>query len=558
MRSPAVDHATLSAAQLDAVLAPRDGVVAERRIMSPSEPGTVRFEQAEGPLAFYQRTVTVGSSDGAWLVTQEVRLRVGLPGFSWLFALALRSHLAKIGPLRRCPWWAPPCRLSRRASVVLATLCLLTVVIGYLADLLADTMTYAAADFHVGKNEQGTALAVVEAGAIGALVLLQIADRRGRRPVLVGALGAASLLSALGASSPSLIVLTASQLLDASLVGAGFVIVGVMAVEEMPAGSRAWALGVIGMCFGLGSGLALAVLPLADLGRNGWRWPYAIGLLGVPAVIICARWLPESVRWPRPVPYHAGRVRVPAKVAAAPARGSRGWRRLSPTVRRRLAIIGAGGFLLALFASPASQFQNEYLHVERHLSATRISLLEQLSGTIGGIGALIGGRLADTWGRRPVAALGVGLGTIVTLVMYTTGGTGLWVWNTLGSLIAYGTVPALAVYGAELFPTSIRARAGGALTVMAAAGGVVGLIAVGNLSAAFGTLAPALGVLAVGPLIVVLLIVAAYPETVGLTLEELNPVVAAVGLPAGSLSSAPVPDRQGRQDRFAARQVEHP
>ncbi|MDQ2725844.1 MAG: MFS transporter [Actinomycetota bacterium] len=192
-------------------------------------------------------------------------------------------------------------------------------------------------------------------------------------------------------------------------------------------------------------------------------------------------------------------------------------------MRRRLLILGVGGLLLAVFTSPASQFQNEFLHTERHLSATRISLLEQLSGTIGGLGTLVGGRLADTWGRRPVAAGGVALGVVVTILHYTSSGVGLWVWNALGSVVSYGVGPALAVYGAELFPTSLRARAGGVLTVLAAAGGVIGLVAAGALSSAFGSIAAALGLLAAAPLAVVILILVAYPETAGATLEELNP-----------------------------------
>jgi MFS family permease len=498
----------IAAADLDAVLTPRDGVVAERQAV-PDRPGPVCFEQAEGPLAAYRRRVEVRPRpDGLVEVTQEVSLRVGLPGFSWLFALPLRHHAATVGPHRRSPWWAPPVRFPRRAAVVLATLCLLTIVVGYLTDLLADTMTYAGGDFHVGPSGQGIALGVVEAGAVGALVLLHLADRRGRRPVLVATLVASSVASAVGAVAPSLVLLTCFQLVAASLVGAGLVIIGVMAAEEVPAGSRAWALGVIGMCFGLGSGLTLAALPLADLGPAGWRWPYAISLLGVPAVLSSARHLPESRRWVHPSP--------------ASPRGRQG-PRLSPALRRRLLILGAGGLLLAVFTSPASQFQNEFLHTERHLSATRISLLEQLSGTIGGLGTLLGGRLADTWGRRPVAAGGIALGVAVTILHYTSTGIGLWVWNTLGSIISYGVGPALAVYGAELFPTSLRARAGGVLTVLAAAGGVLGLVAAGALSSAFGTVAPALGLLAAAPLAVVVLILLAYPETARATLEDLNP-----------------------------------
>jgi MFS family permease len=552
-------RATIAADDLDEILAPRSGVVAERPVTSgwDSEGGvrTALFEQAEGPLQFYERRVEARlDPDGKAEVLQSVTLRVGLPGFSWLFALPLRHHTARIASPSRVPWWAPPARLSRRAATVLATLCLLTIVVGYLTDLLADTMTYAAGAFHVGQSGQGISLGVVEAGALGALVLLHLADRRGRRPVLVATLVGSSVASAAGAIAPSLTVLTAFQLVAASLVGAGLVVIGVMAAEEMPPGSRAWALGVIGMCFGLGSGLTLAALPLADLGRNEWRWLFAISLLGVPAVVRWARTLPESRRWsdpslaldttpsvPAPTKPEVALASEPRLAHRAPKVAPPGrWRdRLTPALRRRLVILGAAGLLLAVFAAPASQFQNEFLHAERHLSATRISLLEQLSGTIGGLGTLIGGRLADTWGRRPVAAGGIALGVGVTILHYTSSGYGLWAWNTLGSVISYGIGPALGVYGAELFPTSLRARAGGVLTALASAGGIIGLVAAGALASAFGTIAAALALLAAAPLAVVILIVVAYPETAGATLEELNP--AEPPLVASALISPGVP-----------------
>jgi MFS family permease len=487
--------------QLGDVLAPRDGVVAERR--RPGDGATVVFDQADGPLASYRRRVRVGPDvPGGVEVVQEVDVRLGIPGFSWLFALPVRHHLARLGRLPRRPWWAPPARLGRRPAVVLASLCLLSIVVGYLSDLLADTMTYAAADLHVGTTGQGVALGVVEAGAVVALVVLWAADRWGRRPVLIGSLIGASALGAVSATAPDLAALTGLQLLAASLVGAAAVIGGVMAVEEMPAGSRAWAVGLIGMSFGLGSGLTLAVLPLAGVGAGGWRWPYAIALLGVPATVVWGRQLPA----------------MPTPPARTRADGP-----LPRVLRRRLLILGAGALLLALFTSPASEFQNQYLHVERHLSATRISLLEQLSGTIGGLGTLVGGRLADTWGRRPVAAIGVAAGTAITLAHYTSSGPVMWVWNTLGSLVSYAVAPALAVYGAELFPASVRARAGGVLTVLAAAGGAAGLGVAGVASSGLGGIAPALAVLALAPAAVVVLIVAAYPETAGVPLGALHP-----------------------------------
>jgi MFS family permease len=192
--------------------------------------------------------------------------------------------------------------------------------------------------------------------------------------------------------------------------------------------------------------------------------------------------------------------------------------------RRRLAVLGAAALLFALFDAPGGQLQNQYLRTQRHWTATRISVAEQIAGTIGGLGTIVGGRLADTRGRKPVAVVAIGLGTIATLVQYFTHGPSLYVWMTAGSFLGYAVVPALAVYGAELFPSSLRGRAGGILTILAAAGSLIGLGATGLLADAIGTIGPALAVMAIGPLLVIVLIATAYPETAGRRLEDLNPV----------------------------------
>jgi MFS family permease len=479
---------------------------------------TYRYALDDGPLAFYERVVVVDASRAstAVLVRQDVTFRIGVPFVSWLFAVPMRANLGRLDPGGRSPWWAPPQRLPRRAAVTLASLCALSVLVGYLDDVLATTMTYAGKDFGVGNTGQGVALGVVQLNAVIALVVLARADRRGRRRIILLATVAGALLTGLGALSPSLTVLTGSQVAAGALLTAQDVLLGIVAIEEMPPGSRAWALALITMCFGLGGGVLLLALPLADTGPGGWRWLYALGLLAAPAVWVCARHLPESARWQVD---DAGRRRRDLEAGGTPAPRPR-W---SPSQRRRLWLLGAGALLLALFDAPGSQFQNQYLRTQRHWSATRISVAEQITGTIGGAGTLIGGRLADTHGRRPVAAIAVGLGTAATLFEYFSGGRALYAWMTVGSLLGYAMVPALAVFGGELFPTGRRGRAGGILTILAAVGGVIGLAGTGLLSDAVGTIGPALAVMAIGPLLLVALIVAAYPETAGRRLEEMNP-----------------------------------
>jgi MFS family permease len=449
--------------------------------------------------------------DGLVRVVQEVRFRVGIPLVSWIFALPLRRLLGSLSPPSRPPWWAPPERLAHRRAVTLAALCGLSVVAGYLDNLLPATMTYAGREYHVGTTGQGLALAAVQLSSILALVLLAVADRRGRRRLLVTCSLAGAGLSALGALSPSVAALAATQVGAGALLSAQYVLLGVLVIEEMPDGARAWALALVTMCYGLGGGITLLALPLAGDGRGGWRWLYGLAVLAVPAIAACVAPLPESRRWRHDV--GADRVDRPAR------------RRLAGMSRRRLVVLGVGAVLFALFDTPAGQFQNQYLRTQRHWSAARISVAEQVTGTIGGVGTLVGGRLADTRGRRPVLAVAIGAGSALTLLQYFTAGGALYGAMTLSSLLGYAVAPALAVYGGELFPTARRSTAGGILTVLGAAGGLVGLAATGVLASTFGSLGPALALLAAGPGALVVLVLVAYPETAGRRLEELNPAV---------------------------------
>ena len=79
------------------------------------------------------------------------------------------------------------------------------------------------------------------------------------------------------------------------------------------------------------------------------------------------------------------------------------------------------------------------------------------------------------------------------------------------------------MYGPELFPTSLRGRANGTIAILGVTGSVIGLLTAGWLSEAWDGLGPALALLAVGPLVMALLVLVAYPETAHRELEELNP-----------------------------------
>jgi MFS family permease len=236
---------------------------------------------------------------------------------------------------------------------------------------------------------------------------------------------------------------------------------------------------------------------------DGWRLVYLAPLIGLPFFWVIGRRIPESRRF----------VRRTAASAKATLSGHRG----------RLAMLAASSFFALLFLAPNSQFQNDFLRNEHGFTALQLTLFTVLTNTPAGIGVVVGGRLADTRGRRRVGAIGTIGGAILLAAAYQVGGVWLWAFTVTGSIVAAVTVPALAVYGPELFPTSLRARANGVISLAGVLGSSAGLLIAGRMEDHLGRYGPGIALLAIGPLIVAALVLAFYPETAHLELEELNP-----------------------------------
>ena len=498
----ATAEATVDSAGLAAALEPRRGLVLERA------DGEGRFVAAAGPVAAYLRTVrSEPVEEGRHRVRQTVEYRLDLPFFGVLFRYPLHRELRRIGPRSSVPWWAPPDRLDARSAQALAALCALSVVIGYLGTVLTQTITFAADEFGAGKGAQGVALALARADVAVALVLVAMADRRGRRRVLLLSSTVGCVLTATGALAPSLYALAASQVLTRGFVTAAAIVLTVAAAEEMPKGSRAYAVSLLAMAAALGAGVCVFLLRLASL-AGGWRLLFAFSLLGLPAVKAVAGRLSESRRF-----------KAPHEKVAMAGHGRRFW------------LLAASAFLFNLFFTPASQFGNEFLRTEQGFDAARISLFTILTATPGGIGVVVGGRLAER-GRRTVGAVALVAGVGATVMMYRSSGWPLWAWAVAGSVVGGATIPALGVYGPELFPTSLRGKANGIIAVLGRIGSVVGLVAAGLLADRFDErLGPAMALLALGPATLALLVLVAYPETAHTELEDLNPEDAPPALP---------------------------
>ena len=522
----------LDAAAVARASRPRDDVVGERPAgHTTADDGTERleFSLASGPFSAYRRVVEIDAdTDGAGrTVRQRVEWTIAAPGWRWLYALPVRAALRRLPPPTRAPWWAPPDRVDADVSVSLAALCTLSVVVGYLGTVISQTMTFSADKFGRGKTAQSAVLAAVRVGVLLSVAVTAAADRRGRRPLLLWGTVAACVATGAGALAPDLVTLGVTQTIARGLATGLGVLLLVVVAEELPAGSRAYGVSVLALSAALGSGMVVWVLPVADLDVHAWRVVYALPVLAVPLVLAAGRHLRESRR------FVAARAGAGARAATGRARaGSAG-----SVERSRLLLLGVSSLLLLAFRSPASQLQNEFLRDERGYSAAAITVFTLCTSTPAGIGVFLGGRLADTYGRRRIGAAGLVAGSLCVVGTYTTHGAALWAWAVAGSVSGALTVSSLGVLGPELFGTSTRGRANGQITVLGVVGSSLGLLVAGVIGDRW-SLGAAMAVLAAGPLLVTVLVLTRYPETAHLELEALNPSDAALD-PAAAGSTGP-------------------
>lgn len=484
-----------------ALAAPRDDLIGEAR---GDRDGT--FVQVDGPFDGYGRTVT---DEGDHLV-ERTTYRLLLPWFGWLFALPVRWAIARRGRppaapagagqrAQRTPWWSPPDRLTQRQLTVLGLLAASSMSSAFINTLFTQTVTFAADDFGVGDTGIGIAGSLVRAGIVIALPAAVLADRIGRRRVIVAMSFAAPLISAAGALAPNFPFLVATQTIGRPLGLALDFMVAVVAAEEMPRNSRAYAVSILAMASGLGSGVAVIALPLADTSESGWRLVYVVTLIWLVVAVDMLRRLPETERFARP---HVVASRLD---------------------RRRFGVLAAIALLTNLLVAPASFFQNDYLKDERGYSATIIAIFTLATATPAALGLIAGGRLADTGGRRRVVATGLPVAAVLITVSFSIGGPVMWIATVLAGMAGAVAYPALAVYRAELFPTGNRGRAAGMLTTAALLGGIGGLLLMGQLLDRGTSHGAVIGGLAVGQLAAVAVALRWLPETAHRELEDLNP-----------------------------------
>jgi MFS family permease len=491
---------------LDAAPRPRADLVGEQTGESdPDRAGVTCFAQANGPFTDYARSVHVHHDR----IIERTSYRLVIPWLGWVFAWPVRAVLRRAPRSRaaRPPVWAPPDRLDAQQVLVLGLLAAASMTAAFVNTLFTQTVNFAAAEFGVSEGGQGLAGVMVRCGIVIALPFTLLADRIGRRRVMVWLAWLAPLCAAVGALAPSFWVLTASQTVGRPLGIALDLLVAIVAAETMPRNSRAYAVSVLAMAAGLGAGVAVASLPLADLGERGWRLVYVLALIWLLVALDLTRRLTETARFTRAIDerrLHRHRLD-----------------------RRRFALIAVVAFSANLFVAPASFFQNRYLDDVRGYTGAGIALFTLATATPASLGFVLGGRIADTTGRRRVLAAAMPTATALLVISFMVGGPLMWASAFAGGLFGGIAYPAFAVYRTEMFPTGRRGQAGGMLATAALVGGSIGLLVSGWLLDRGWSYGEVMTVMAIGQVVSATVVLTSYPETAHRALEDLNPEDAA-------------------------------
>jgi MFS family permease len=383
----------------------------------------------------------------------------------------------------------------------------------------------------------GLGLACIRLAALGALPLAALADRVGRRTMLLAACSIGLVITVFAAASPGywwfvVIFATARPLLTATNS-----LCSVSAAEETSNKDRATAMALVAGGYGVGAGTTAIIHSLAG-SALGFRGICLLGIVPLLTLPFVARTLEEPERFSQLARPRDWATQPPVRLAATTdvrdgdepqARVRMKKRRtifaaLEPQYRRRLAIVATLAFFLSTVTGPANTFVYLYAQNVVHLAGIVTAAMVACAGAVGLGGLLFGRWAADRFGRRPTGAIAMMMVAILAVVTYSGSKVALFTGYVAAVGVASVLAPAAGALANELFPTEVRASIGGWQAAAAVLGAGVGLLAFGAV-ADIGNRFAIAGAVTFLPAVVVALAFFLLPETKGHEPEDMWPVV---------------------------------
>ncbi|WCJ61179.1 sugar porter family MFS transporter [Fontisphaera persica] len=392
---------------------------------------------------------------------------------------------------------APTTQVSQSRGYVLLVCfvaALSGLLFGYDTGVIGGAIGFMRAKFSLNPAQEGwTAASILVGCMVGVLIAGPVADRLGRKRLLVIA-GLLFGISSVGTALPqTLSVFIAFRLMAGVAVGAASMAAPMYIAEIAPADWRGRLISLNQLAIVTGIFVVyFANWFIASLGdatwnqEHGWRWMFASCVLPSLLFLVLLLWVPESPRWlvkqNRPEEARVILERVNGAEAAAaelsaihaaiqqeePGLGQL----LRPGLRRALVI----GIMLAFL----QQFTgiNAFIYFGAEIfksmgSSTQTALIQHvLLGGVNFLFTLVAIATVDRLGRKPLMVAGsLGMG-ICLFGLYFSSGAGTGAASALKLVFILGYIACFAlslgpvtwVILAEIFPTRVRGRALGLAT----------------------------------------------------------------------------------------------
>jgi MFS family permease len=382
----------------------------------------------------------------------------------------------------------------------------------------------------ISEAALGNLLTLIRLGYIGSLVVTPLADVFGRRRLLLYTVVAYTIFTGLAAIAPTAHFFVACEMFARVFAGAEGTVALVILSEEVDAGVRGWAIGLLSALASVGFGIAALAFAGINVIPFGWRGLYALALIPLVLIIPLRQVLPESQRFEREQLAGTGpaNILVPLKALFSAYPG-------------RLIMLMSCSFLGNMGGNPQGFFFSKYLQEAHGWTPGNVSSLYFMGGALGIMGSIIAGRLSDRFGRRTMGATFYVLAAALAFWLYSSYSSAritlpllhtsfsavipIWIFQVFFD-VASSTIG--AAYGAELFPTSYRSTAGSVLAVTGTTGGALGFFIEGLLYRSTGSHWTAIRYLTLVWLAVPVMMILFFPETAGLELEAISPEEAVI------------------------------
>ena len=274
---------------------------------------------------------------------------------------------------------------------------------------------------------------------LGALVFGMLADRYGRRPVLLADILLFSVLELASAFAPSLVALLVLRAAFGFAMGGEWGIGAALTMETLPAKARGLASGILQQGYAFGYVAAAIVYGLL-FDRIGWRGMFAVGVLPALLVLFIRRHVDESPSW-------------------SPMRE----RPRTPVIANIRAHAGRFAYVVVLmtamnfFSHGTQDLYPTFLQAQRALPTHTVSLMV----IMGHVGAIIFGTTVGAWSQRVGRRRAIIIAALCAIPVIP-----LWAYGANLALLSIGVFcMQAAVQGAwgvipihlnELAPTEMR------------------------------------------------------------------------------------------------------